>query len=73
MARVLIPYNGVYIPGTNESAPQGVEGEGTGVVIHGGQEKKETWGELALEEILTNNGNTGGTGLDGLLGLSLGK
>ena len=28
---------------------------------------------MTLAEILTNNGNTGGTGLDGLLGLSLGR
>ena len=27
---------------------------------------------MALVEILLNNGNTGGTGLDGLLGLTLG-
>ena len=59
-------------PGTNDRVPKRFEGSGPGVGIHG-REKSSGSGEggngvtEALEEILLNNDNTGGLGLEGLL------
>ena len=77
MAGVLIPYTGVDKPGTDERVPKVFEGAGPGVGIHG---RKTVSGAVeggnivtsALEEILINNGNTGGLGLEGLLVSALG-
>ena len=42
------------------------------MVIHGRARSGVNWEAAALKSIMTNNGNTGGVRLDGLLSSSLG-
>ena len=74
VARVLSPYTGVETPGEVERCTGGHESEPVliGTRIHrtagaGGNGSAE-----ALAAIMMNNGTTGGTGIDGLLGSALG-
>ena len=72
VARVLRTYNRVDTPGTNERASAGSKGSGAGVYIRGRSGAGVNGEAAALEEILLNDGNIGGTGKDGLLGSALG-
>ena len=76
---MLIPYTVVYTQGTNERerVPKGDKWEGSegGIYIRStfsGSGEGGNGEAVALAEILMNNGNTGVSGLYGILGSDLG-
>ena len=71
MSRVLIPYTGLVTPVTNEMATIGVGGSELVADIRVRALAGGNGLAAVLAAIILNNGNTGGTGLDGLLGTDL--